>query len=153
VRHRARSDNTRMTASAYSAYGLVLSSDRQRTGLGESVYQKAARRGELIRIRRGAYCESSHWAGLSVRQRYLLRIRATVLASSRQLVLCGFSAAAVWGMPTLDGWPSEVHVLGEQAAGGRSKNGVTRHPVAGTVQRVEERDNLLVTGLRAPRLT
>ena len=136
-----------MTASAYSAYGLVLSSDRQRTGLGEAVYQKAARRGELIRIRRGAYCESSHWAGLSPRQRYLLRIRATVLASARLLVLCGFSAAAVWDMPTLDGWPSQVHVLGEQATGGRSKNGVTRHPFAGTVQHIEERDNLVVTGI------
>lgn len=136
-----------MAASPYSAYGLVISSDRQRTGLSQSAYQKAALRGELIRIRRGAYCESSHWAGLSPRQRYLLRIRATVLASPRQPVLCSFSAAAVWGMPILDDWPTEVHVLAAQATGGRSKNGVRRHPVADTVRHIEGRDNLLVTGV------
>jgi hypothetical protein len=135
-----------MTASMFSAYGLILSSDRHRTGLTESAYLGAARRGELVRVRRGAYCESGHWASLSPRERYLLRIRATVVASAHPVVLCGYSAAAVWDMPIRDEWPSDVHVVASPASGGRSKQGVVRHPFF-SIGEVEERDGLLVTGV------
>lgn len=130
----------------FSAYGLILSSDRHRTGLGESTYLKAERNGELVRVRHGAYCESSHWAALSPRERYLLRIRATVAASAHPVVLCGYSAAAVWGMPIQDDWPADVHVVAVPANGGRSKHGVVRHPFPRSGE-VGERDGLLVTGV------
>lgn len=139
-----------MTGTAYSAYGLILSEDRHRAGLGSDVLRRAAQRGELIRLRRGAYCDASHWNELDARQRYLLRIRAVAAAADEPPVLCSWSAAAVWGMPVLDGWPEEVHVLARPANGGRSKNGVRRHPMqahrwheAG----VTERDGLLLTGI------
>ena len=140
-------DTARMTVTAYSAYGLILSADRNRTGLNESAYFAAERRGELVRIRRGAYCESSHWEQLSQRGRYLLKIRATVADSPKLRVLCSFSAAAVWGVPILGGWPDAVHLIAGSAGGGRSKPGVVRHPVADSVGRIEERDGLLVTGV------
>lgn len=136
-----------MTASAYSAYGLILSSDRNRIGLNESAYFAAERRGDLVRIRRGAYCESSHWAQLSPRDRYLLTIRAAVADSPKARVLCSLSAAAVWGVPILGDWPDAVHLVAGKAGGGRSKPGIVRHPVADSTGRIEERDGLLVTGV------
>ena len=136
-----------MTSSAYSRYGLLLSADRHRTGLTDWTYIRAAERGELVRLRRGAYCEQSHWATLTSRDRYLLRARAIVLAAEQPLVLSSFSAAAVWGMPILDDWPTDVHILSRSAAGGRSKQGVRRHPVTGAQPEVVERDGFLVTGV------
>lgn len=136
-----------MTATAYSAYGLILSSDRNRIGLGDSAYFRAERRGELVRIRRGAYCEVSYWSQLSPREQYVLKIRAAVAGSSRPRVLCSFSAAAVWGFPILGDWPDAVHLVDRKTSGGRSKPGIVRHPVADSVARIEERDGLLVVGV------
>ncbi|PWB98089.1 type IV toxin-antitoxin system AbiEi family antitoxin domain-containing protein [Homoserinimonas hongtaonis] len=147
-----------MASRAYSAHGLILSGDQHRIGLGGDALQRAVLRGELIRLRRGAYCESDHWNELDARQRYLLRIRAVVAAAETPPVLCSWSAAAVWGMPVFDTWPDLVHVLGAPAAGGRSKNGVRRHPLARfdhvLGQRpsdagvpIVEREGLLITGL------
>lgn len=139
-----------MTTTAFAAHGLILSSSLQRSGLGRGALQREVERGRLIRLRRGAYCEASHWQELDSRQRYLLRIRAVTAAAQRQMVLCSWSAGAVWGMPILDDWPDEVHVLGEPASGGRSKNGVRRHPFvdsASTSGTIVERDGFLITSL------
>lgn len=137
----------RMTASTFSRHGLILSSDRYRTGLDDTVYLRALHRGELVRVRHGAYCEASHWAELTPRDRYLLRIRAVVLASTRPVVLCSYSAAAVWEMPILGQWPSDVHVLAAAASGGRSSRGITRHPVELAAGLAQERNGLLMTGV------
>lgn len=142
-----RRDTAWMTVSAYSKYGLILSADRNRIGLSESAYLLAERRGELIRVRRGAYCESSHWAQLSPVDRYLLKIRAAVAGSPKARVLCSFSAAAVWRFPILGEWPDAVHLLAPPATGGRSKPGIVRHPVIEPAEHIEEREGLLVTGV------
>lgn len=141
-----------MAPSSYpSAYGLILSDDRHRAGFGDDTLQREAQRGRLIRLRRGAYCETSHWEGLDARGRYILRIRAVSCAAERPPVFCGWSAAALWGMPILDEWPDDVHVLRGPANGGRSKNGVRRHPLSGspgdTAPDISEIDGLLVIGL------
>lgn len=136
---------TRSAGSMFSAYGLILSSDRSRTGLGERDYIRAAKRGKLVRIRRGAYAEASHWASLAPREQHVLRMRAVAAASSQQPAFRGYSAGAVWGMPILDDWPADVHVCGVPAAGGRSSPGVRRQQLVSP--HVEERDGLLVTSV------
>jgi len=129
----------------YGAHGLILSDRRSRTGLGEQDYIRAERRGELVRVRRGAYCEASHWNALGSRERHILRMRAVNAAAAVRPVFRSYSAGAVWGMPILGEWPSDVHVCCEPSAGGRSSPGVRRHPLAPT--EVVEREGLLVTGL------
>lgn len=129
----------------YGAHGLILSDRRSRTGLGEQDYIRAERRGELVRVRRGAYCEASHWNALGSRERHILRMRAVDAAAAMRPVFRSYSAGAVWGMPILGEWSSDVHVCCEPSAGGRSSPGVRRHPLAPT--EVVEREGLLVTGL------
>ena len=136
-----------VNVSSLGTAGLILSQDRVRIGLDESVYLRALRRGELVRIRRGAYCDAREWDELSSRARYLLRMRAVAASSSRPIVFCGLSAAAIWRMPVPDDWPQQVHILAPSARGGRSRHGVIRHPVAETVGQVVERDGLLITGI------
>ena len=134
-----------MPERAMASAGLILSSERMRSGLPATAYPRAARRGELVRVRRGFYCDSEEWAGLGSRERYLLKVEAVALASPKPIVFCSYSAAALWGMPIPDDWPAEVHVLGPAAPGGRSRNGVVRHPVARTVERTVERRELMCT--------
>jgi hypothetical protein len=138
------------TGRMFGAHGLILSADRSRTGLGEQDYIRAARRGELVRIRRGAFCESGHWATLAPRERHVLRMRAVAAASSRQLVFRGYSAGALWGMPVLDDWPEDAEVCSDPATGGRSDPGVRRRPLAPA--QVHERDGLLVTSVASAAL-
>lgn len=130
---------------ALDSAGLILSSERIRSGLPATAYPHAARRGELVRVRRGFYCDSEEWAGLSSTERYLLKMEAVAIASAKPIVICSYSAAALWGMPIPDDWPAEVHVLGPAASGGRSRNGVVRHPIAHTVERVVDRGALVCT--------
>ncbi len=128
-----------------NTHGLVLSSDLDRLGLNESTYQRAVARGELVRLRRGAYCDAAEWNRLSSRERYLIRMRAVAVSSTRSPVFCGHSAAAVWEMPVPLDWPSQVHVLSPPATGGRSRHDIVRHPIADAVEHVVEHQGFLVT--------
>ncbi|MCC6270310.1 MAG: type IV toxin-antitoxin system AbiEi family antitoxin domain-containing protein [Microbacteriaceae bacterium] len=134
-----------MGALQQNTHGLVVSSDLTRLGLHESAYQRATARGELIRLRRGAYCDAIEWNELSLRDRYILRMRAVAAASAQPIVFCGYSAAAIWGMPIPDVWPTEVHIVSPCAAGGRSRHGVVRHPIADAVDSVVQRFSLTAT--------
>lgn len=134
----------------HGAYGLILSAARSRTGHADFDYLRAVRRGELIRIRRGAFCDATHWATMTARERYVMRMRAAAAATSRPLVFRSFSAGAIWGMPILDDWPTDVHVCADRATGGRSAPGIRRHPMVPT--HVEERDGLWVTSVASTAL-
>lgn len=87
--------------------------------------RRAVARGELVRIRRGAYCHGSVWRGLDARQQHLLRACAVVVDVAEPL-LAGRSAAAVWDIPLLGSWPDEVTLLTRHRAGGKSEPGVRR---------------------------
>lgn len=135
--------------SAYSRFGLILSTDLRRTGSAAKLYQKAFEREELVRVRRGAYCESSHWQSLNARERSLLRMRAVAAQASAAPVFSGPSAAAILGMPVLEDRPAEVHVLTGIAAGGRSRGDIRRHPIELPVDRIVKVDGLLAADVTA----
>ncbi|MBX3094796.1 MAG: type IV toxin-antitoxin system AbiEi family antitoxin domain-containing protein [Cryobacterium sp.] len=134
-----------MTTKLQHTSGLILSGDGARCGLHESAHPRAAQRGELVRVRRGVYCDSQEWQALTPRDRHVLRMRAVAASGSQRLVFCGYSAAAVWGMPVAGPWPENVHIVASSSLKQRSRYGVVRHPVADTVDRVVERDGLFVT--------
>ncbi|BDZ44969.1 hypothetical protein [Naasia aerilata] len=130
----------------FAASGLLLSSDLQRIGASERTLQRALERQALVRVRRGAYVDAVHWSGLDGRGRLLLRMRAVAEAASRDVIFCGFSAAAAWNLPFLGDWPDRVEVLCEPAQGGRSEWDVIRRPRELRGLRVNEVQGLLVTG-------
>lgn len=106
--------------------GLILV-DRIRDQLDDPKYlRRAAERGELTKLRRGAFVETAFWQDQTPREQHLLRAQAVIAASRSHLILCGTSAAAAWGMPIEGEWPIEVTVLDEWKGGGRSEAGITR---------------------------
>lgn len=109
--------------------------------------RNAARRGDLVRVRRGVYCSASTWAEASSRQRHVLRIHAVLRATQTPSIVAGRSAAAVWGLPTPDAWPIEVCLLSEYRGGGKSEPGVRRMTTAAGVAEPAWMQGIPVTSL------
>jgi hypothetical protein len=87
---------------------------------------RAAVRGELVRVKRGAYCARAEWDASSEARRHLLRVVAFAQSHPRA-VFSHWSAAVVHGLPMIGRWPDHVHMAAARASGGRSETGVKRH--------------------------
>jgi hypothetical protein len=87
---------------------------------------RAAMRGELVRVKRGAYCARAEWDASTESRRHLMRVTA-VAQSHPKAIFSHWSAAVVHGLPLIGAWPTEVHVAAARASGGRSETGVKRH--------------------------
>jgi hypothetical protein len=105
---------------------LLLTRDLQAAGGNPRDLRSACARGELVRVRRGAYCSAERWTAFTDRERHLARAYAVVEQADHPVVLAGATAAAVWGMPILGPFPSDVVVLDQYRGGGRSEPGVRR---------------------------
>jgi hypothetical protein len=74
------------------------------------------------------YTLAAEWDALGMDARYLRRIHAHTAMAEAPVVYSHFSAAALWGLPMVGAWPTEIHLATTSAAGGRSRRGVIRHP-------------------------
>lgn len=110
----------------HSRNGLILAAATGRFAEPAHMLQRAARRGELVRLRQGAYCLSEEWARANARHKHILRVRAVVGQSKGDAVVAGVSAGAVWGFPSASPWPTEVTLLHAARSGGKSEPGVRR---------------------------
>ncbi len=106
--------------------GLILASRVGPNSDDRRVLIREVERGELVRLRRGAYVTAAQWTDSNPRERHLLRIRAAVAASERPLVLARESAAAIWGMPLGGDFPDEVTTLVQWPGGGSTEAGIKR---------------------------
>ena len=87
---------------------------------------RAIERGELIRVKRGAYCPRGVWDAATDPERHRFRVSAAA-AAHPDVVFSHWSAAVLHGLPLIGPWPSTVHVAADRASGGRSEVGLTRH--------------------------
>ena len=102
---------------------------------------------ELIRVRRGVYCARDTWDAIDSRQRHLLRIRASMPSLTVPGMFAGVSAAAVWDIPILGDWPTEVTLLSPYRGGGKSEPGVLRTSVSAASATSAAIDGIPVTTL------
>jgi hypothetical protein len=104
---------------------LVYSDHLRDVGWTPAAVRLAVAKGTLHRIRRGAYVDGQVWRAMDARTQHVLRA-AAVVAQTHRPVLAGRSAAAVWNIPVLGGWPNEVTLLSPYQGGGKSEPGVRR---------------------------
>lgn len=90
---------------------------------------------------------AEEWRILDRDARYVARIQAAALGFSNDTTLSHESAAALWGLPIIGPWPSDIHLLVERAGGGRSDPGVRRHALG-----LEDRDTTRVDDIRVTTL-
>ncbi len=109
--------------------------------------RRDAERGILVRLRRGAFVSLTVWDAADSRGRHLLRARAALADVRRPAALAGVSAAAVWGMPIEEAWPTEVTILDEWRGGGRSEPGVRKTASGFRTASIQVVDGIPVTSI------
>lgn len=81
---------------------------RERVG-GAHRLERAAARGELLRLRPGAYVSPASIAARTAAEIHRARIEAARMAAVTEPVFSHESAAALHGIPILGEWPDRVH--------------------------------------------
>ncbi|TFC82252.1 hypothetical protein E3T23_04750 [Cryobacterium cheniae] len=126
---------------------LLLATDLRRAFGADLRLRRQAERGELHRLARGQYLDTVLWTALNPDQRYAARVRGAADTRQTEHVLSHQSAAVLWGLPTVAGWPSEVHFLTERTRGGRSTPGIRKHALGLDPRDLAVVNGLLVTGI------
>lgn len=104
---------------------LLLASDATRIGQDARQLAKRAKRGELVRVRRGTYVRSAYWAELNNRQRHGLQAAALVNTTRTAPTFNLQTAALLWGLGVV-GVPKHLCTVTADPTGGRSKHGIRR---------------------------
>lgn len=127
--------------------GLVLV--RQLRGRGDTRHQhaRAARRGDEVRVVRGAYVTRDEWEALDRRARHVLRMIAFARTRRRAPVYSHWSAALWHGLPVVGAWPDELHIRAGRTSGGRSVRGVIAHSTSAAAVDVIQASNLRITSI------
>ena len=100
--------------------------------------------GELTRIMRGAYVPTPYWKSLDRHAKYRLQVLASIVLSGRDQVVSHASAAALWRLPWIPGWPPRTHVT---ASGNMASSALFARHRARTEGQLEVIDGTFVTSL------
>lgn len=108
---------------------LLLTRHRNHYGGDERALRRAAFRGEVTRLRCGAFVETSVWNALDDDDRQRLEVAACFEANQGGFVASHASAGALWEAPRVGERDGLVHALTSLASGTRTEHGVRRHAV------------------------
>ncbi len=89
--------------------------------------QRRQRADELVRVRHGVYAERAAWEALDGRARHLVRMRAVAPLLRPTAVFALDSAAAILGIPRLNGWPERVQAVDPTLEHDVHRVGLTTH--------------------------
>lgn len=89
--------------------------------------RRAARRGDVRQLRRGAYVGMGHWSGLDADRRHVLEIHAAVEAVRTPVVVSHASAAVLWNLPVVGARERRVHLTSDGASGPAPRASFVRH--------------------------
>lgn len=124
---------------------LSTSAARRRLGQATEPLERAAGRGDLVRVRAGAYVDSAAWSRQTGLERHLLLIEAAQLAARRRPVFSHESAAALLDIPLAGGWPVRPHPTSVPTRPRRSTGAVIWHTAPLADDEVVSVGGLLVT--------
>ena len=85
--------------------------------------------GQLHRVYPGSFVSAAAWNELSPRERHHLLVAEALQQVRGQVILTHDSAAAVWGLERLGGWPERVDTRIDRRSGGRSTGLIRRRAV------------------------
>lgn len=125
--------------------GLVLVRHRNHTGLDSNALKRAAQRGELVRLRSGAYVRSSTWTSLTPDERIRLEVAAADAVHRGGFIASHRSAAALWGLPRVRRHDELVHQRVSRASGSRVEHGFRKHAVEDVDLHLATIDGITVT--------
>lgn len=107
---------------------LVVTRHRNHTVADDRAMQRAAVRGDMTKLRNGAFVQTAVWSKLSSDDRRRLEAAATAEMHAGYIATHR-SAAALWRAPTLRRHDGIVHARATVAAGTRTEHGIRKHAV------------------------
>lgn len=124
--------------------GVFLRREALASGLDDRYLARAVARGELHRVRTGAYVVGDRWRSSNAVQRHRITARAVLATAHPGATLSHFSAAAEWDVPLWRSPLDEVH-LTRPGRAGRREDGIARHRGRVPDDQVVERNGVRVT--------
>lgn len=109
--------------------------------------RRAAERGRLVRVHRGAFMPAASWRSLTETERYTYRILGAIGSARSIPVVSHVSAAVLHGAPIIGPLPGLVHVLASLSAGTRSEHGYRKHATPFLTAGLDIRGELRMTSL------
>ena len=106
---------------------VILRRDLIGQGLNDRAIARLIHRGELVRVRRGAFTPADVWEGLGEEGRLGLRGRAVLRQARAPVVLSHTSGLPEYDAPTWGFDLEEVHVTRTDGLAGRREAGVQQH--------------------------
>jgi hypothetical protein len=106
----------------------IRSSDLVRAGLDDRPLRRLASTGAFARIRPGVYLPSNSWSRLTLRDRFITKVHSTASRLSGPVAVSHWSAAAIWGFPVPDEWPSAVEIIDPRCARSTVRTTLHRRP-------------------------
>lgn len=129
---------------------LFLRRDALAQGYDDRALHRALRRGELVRIRQGAYTAAELWHDADATEKFRLRGRAVVRSHGRTVALSHQSAAVEYGVATWGVDYSRVHVTCVDCKVSRTTRDVIYHAGSWQPEDIwQYDDHLLVAPSRA----
>lgn len=123
---------------------LVLTRHRNTAVADDRALRRAAARGEMTRLRTGAYVSTAVWNALSKEERH--RLAAAAAADMNAAFVASHRTAAVLhGVPLLGAGDGMVHTRVTEAAGTRTEHGYRKHAVADPDLHVLTADGIAMT--------
>ena len=113
-------------------------------GYDDRAITRMVRRGDLHRLRQGAYTFGAHWRALPPVERRKLVAHATLRSARSPAVLAGPSAADHFGVPVWD-MGDEVHLARLDHKAGRRKGGKVQHRGTTLAEDITVRNGVPVT--------
>ena len=131
-----------------SIHDISFVSELHEYDLDSRPFRRAVKRGDAVRIHRGAYMPASVWGSLSRTEQYRHQVIAATGASRTHPVLSHRSAAVVWGIPIIGQLPQLVDVLASESAGSRTEGSFRRHATRHLDSDIEVMQGVAITSLR-----
>lgn len=126
--------------------GVVFTrSEALAAGVCDKEIAGAIRRGEWVRVRRGAYAHSGLWAELDPPEQHLSRARAVVRNARSNVALSHTTAALAHGADLWQPDLADIHLTRLDRKAGRAEAGVRQHRAFVADEDLVEVDGLLVT--------
>ena len=124
---------------------VTLRSDLIDRGYSDRAIAHLVRRGELARVRRGAFVDGPTWEALDESGRHALTARAVLRQGQTEAVLSHVSAlpeydAPVWNLPL-----ETVHITRQDHRSGRKERGIQQHSGLLLPEDVVTRNGVLIT--------
>ena len=123
--------NVRLRTMAENQDGVFGANDAARVGVGPDELLNLTRRGQLVRVRRGAYVLAERYAAAEPSERYLLRAEAVLRTRGDADRLSHQSALAFLGIAAFDVNHAQVSVETRRASRRRVHAGLAIHPWTG----------------------